>query len=424
MALGWRRSVKSSPHEIRPIEGVPGLDRRPLLRGCALFSTLGDPELDDLAGSAVIVHAGEGDTLFRQGEPGEHLYIIVSGTVRLSATTGGGLEQPIALHGPASCFGEMALLDGAPRSATAVALRPTELLRVGREELEGVLLRHPAARERFLREGVSLVSTRLRSANERYWSLAGRSLRARAGAAHARSRLASLMSHEFRTPLTVIKASAQRMRFGAPAAENPLIEKIEQQCGRLEVLVDDLIALALLQSSAAVQELADVDLAEVAAEVALEMSGPAQRKGLRLSLPESKGDAVVAADRSLVRRALRHLVDNAVKFSSEGEILIEARAGAGGVCRLSVRDHGIGVEAGALERLSSSFVQEQDPHNRDVEGLGIGLALVTEVAKVHGGRLVVESTPGAGSLFALELPLKPGETPESFETPEKKEQRQ
>jgi signal transduction histidine kinase len=416
--------VKSSLPEVRPVESVPDVDRRPLLWGCALFSTLGDPELDDLAGSAVIVHAGEGDTLFRQGEPGDHLYIIVSGTVRLSATTGGGLEQPIALHGPASCFGEMALLDGAPRSATAVALRPTELLRVGRQELEGVLRRHPAARERFLREGVSLVSTRLRSANERYWSLAGRSLRARAGAAHARSRLASLMSHEFRTPLTVIKASAQRMRFGAPAAENPLIEKIEQQCGRLEVLVDDLIALALLQSSAAVQELADVDLAEVAAEVALEMSGPAQRKGLRLSLPESKGDAVVAADRSLVRRALRHLVDNAVKFSSEGEILIEARAGAGGVCRLSVRDHGIGVEAGALARLSSSFVQEQDPHNRDVEGLGIGLALVTEVAKVHGGRLVVESTPGAGSLFALELPLKPGETPESFETPEKKEQRQ
>jgi len=416
--------VKSSLPEVRPVESVPDVDRRSLLRGCALFSTLGGPELDDLAGPAVIVQAGEGDTLFRQGEPGEHLYIIVSGTVRLSATAGGGLEQPIALHGPTSCFGEMALLDGAPRSATAVALRPTELLRVGRQELEGVLLRHPAARERFLREGVSLVSTRLRSANERYWSLAGRTLRARAGAAHARSRLASLMSHEFRTPLTVIKASAQRMRFGAPAAENPLIEKIEQQCGRLEVLVDDLIALALLQSSAAVQELADVDLAEVAAEVALEMSGAAQRKGLRLSLPESKGDAVVAADRSLVRRALRHLVDNAVKFSSEGEILIEARAGAGGVCRLSVRDHGIGVEAGALERLSSSFVQEQDPHNRDVEGLGIGLALVTEVAKVHGGRLVVESTAGAGSLFALELPLKPGETPESFETPERKEQRQ
>jgi signal transduction histidine kinase len=361
--------------------------------------------------------------VFRQGETGAHLYVIVSGTVRLSATTEAGLEQPIALQGPASCIGEMALLDGEPRSATAAAARPVELLRIGREELEAMLKRHPVAREKFLREGVSLVSSRLRSANERYWGLAGRSLRARASAAHARSRLASLMSHEFRTPLTVIKSSAQRMRFGAPAAENPLIEKIEQQCGRLEVLIDDLIALALLQSSAAVQELADVDLAEVAAEVALEMSAPARRKGLRLSFPEMMGDAVVAADRTLVRRALRHLVDNAIALLRRRD-RHRSESGAGGACRLSVRDHGIGVEAGALERLSSSFVQEQDPHNRDVEGLGIGLALVTEVAKTHGGRLVVESTPGAGSLFALELPLKPGETPESVETPEKEEQRQ
>jgi signal transduction histidine kinase len=410
--------------EIRSAENATGDDRRSILRRCALFATLDDRELDDVAESAVLVTVAEGDTLFRQGEPGDHLYLVVSGTVRSIATTERGLEQAIALHGPGSSFGEMSLLDGAPRSATAVVTRPAELLRVGRNELETVLRRHPAATEKFLREGVKLASSRLRSSNERYWMLAGRSLRARAGAAHARSRLASLMSHEFRTPLTVIKASAQRMRFGSSPLDGTLIEKIEQQCGRLEVLVDDLIALALLQTSTEVQELADVDLGAVAAEVALEMSGPARRKGLRLSLPERKGDAVVAADRSLVRRALRHLVDNAVKFSSDGEILLEARAGAGGACRLSVRDQGISIESRDLERLRSSFVQEQDPLNRDVEGLGIGLALVTEVARVHGGRLIVESTPGAGSIFALELPPKPGATPESPETSEKQEQRQ
>jgi signal transduction histidine kinase len=361
--------------------------------------------------------------VFRQGERGDHLYIVVSGMVRSIMTTESGLEKPIAVHGPGSSFGEMALLDGASRSATAVVARPAELLRVGREEMETAFRRNPEAREKFLREGVRLLSSRLRSSNERYWSLAGRSLRARAGAAHARSRLASLMSHEFRTPLTIIKAIAQRMRLGASALDGGLVEKIEQQCGRLEVLVDDLIALALLQTSTAVQELGDVDLAEVAAEVAREMSGQARRKGLRLSLPETKGEAVVTADRSLVRRALRHLVDNAVKFSSDGEILLEVTSGARGACRLSVRDQGVGIEAEDLERLSSSFVQEQDPHNRDVEGLGIGLALVTEVARVHGGRLIVDSTPGEGSTFALELPPEPGANSESSETSEKQEQR-
>jgi signal transduction histidine kinase len=410
--------VKSSPLEVRNADDE-GLDKRVLLGECALFSTLDEEELDDLAESAELLQAREGEVLFHEGDDGTHLFVIASGRVRLSAAAEGGLEQPIALQGPRSAFGEMALLDGAPRSATAVAARATTLLRVGVRELERLFDRHPGAREKFLRRGVSWVSSLLRSANARYWRRAGRSLRARAGAAHARSRLASLVSHEFRTPLTVVKACAQRLRVAETASSgSPLLEKIELQCGRLETLVDDLIALSLLQSTEALEELGDVDLGEVGAEVARELSPQAARKGLRIVVPGTTGAVVVAADRTLVRRAFRHLVDNAIKFSQEGEIAIEAKAGASGLCRLSVCDQGIGVDAEALERLSSSFVQEQDPHNRDVEGLGIGLALVAEVARVHGGRILVQSAPGAGSLFALELPLDPGRNPDSLETPE------
>jgi signal transduction histidine kinase len=412
--------VRSSLPEICPAKSAPD-DGQSILRSCALFSAFDEQELQELARSAVLITFDQGDMVFREGEPGDHLYVVASGMVRSITRAGCALEQAIDFHGPGTTFGEMALLDGAPRSATAVVARVAELLSIGRLELDALFRRHPAAAEKFLREGVKLLSSRLRSSNERYWKLAGRSLRARATAAHARSRLASLMSHEFRTPLTVIKASAQRMRFGTLPFDTSLLEKIVQQCRRLEVLVDDLTALALLQSSQAVQALGDVDLAEVAAEVALEMSGPAGRKGLRLSFCEPNGEAVVVADRALVRRAFRHLMDNAVKYSSDGEILIEAKRREGGAWRLSVRDQGIGIEPGDLERLIASFVQEQDPHNRDVEGLGIGLTLVAEVARVHGGRLMVQSTPGEGSQFALELPPRPGETPESLETSEKEE---
>ncbi len=416
----WRKLVKSSLRENPALERSVGDDRISLLKGCALFSALDEPELRELALSATLVQAGEGVTLFRQGEPGETLYIIVSGTVRLSWTTELGFEQPIAVHGASSCFGEMAVLDGEPRSATAVVVRPTMLLRVDRGDLEEAFQRHPSLRERFLRQSIRMISSRLRSANESYWRLAGRSLRARAEAAQARSRLAALMSHEFRTPLTVIKSSAQRMRFRAPNAEDSLIERIVRQCARLEVLVEDLIALALLQSTTALQELADVDLSEVAAEVGVEMSGPARQKGLWLSLKSESGLPVVVADRFLVRRALRHLVDNAVKFSSEGEIVIETGLGADGLCRLSVRDNGIGIDPLDLERLSSTFIQDQDPHNRAVEGLGIGLALVREIARSHGGRLMVQSFRGAGSHFVIELPPKPSETPDALPDPEKR----
>lgn len=393
--------MSSSLPEVRP--GELGL-RLSILRSFALFSVLGDEELEDVAESAVSIRAEAGETLFRQGDPAEHLFLIVSGSIRLSSTTDRDLEHPIALQGPASCFGEMAFLDGGPRSATAVAARPTDLLRIGRDELDEVLGRHSGARERFLLAGVRLVSSRLRAANERFWSLAGQSLRAKASDGQSRSRLASLVSHEFRTPLTIIKSSAQRLRLTLKENETPLASKIEHQCGRLEILVDDLIALSLLQAAGELNEKAEIDLSDVAAEVVAEASGQARAKGLRLSLTGGKGEVMVSADRALVRRALRHLVDNAIKFSSAGEILVEASEDETDWCRLRVQDQGIGIEGRALEQLTSSFVQKQDPLNRDVDGLGIGLALAKEVARVHCGRLVVESSPGSGSSFALELP--------------------
>ena len=398
--------MKSSLPEVRSEE----LDLRfSILRSFALFSVLGDQELEDVAESAVEIRAEAGETLFRQGDRGEHLFLIVSGSIRLSSTTDRELEHPIALQGPASSFGEMAFLDGEPRCATAVAARPTDLLRIGRDELDEVLDRHSGARERFLLAGVRLLSSRLRAANERFWSLAGRSLRAKADDGQSRSRLASLVSHEFRTPLTIIKASAQRLRLTLKESETPLVSKIEQQCRRLEILVDDLIALSLLQSAGELNEKAEIDLSDVAAEVVAESSGQAHAKGLRLSLTGRKGEVMVPADRALVRRALRHLVDNAIKFSSAGEILVEASGVATDWCRLTVQDQGIGIEGRAFERLTSSFVQKQDPLNRDVDGLGIGLALAKEVARVHCGRLVAESSPGSGSSFALELPCKSDE---------------
>jgi len=379
----------------------PRLD---VLRRFPLFSFLADEELEDLGESAVALRAGSGETLFRQGDAAEHMFLIVSGSIRLSSTGAGDLEHPIALQGPESCFGEMGFLDEGPRSATAVAARPTELLRIGRDDLNEVLARHEGARERFLLAALRLVSSRLRAANERYWNLAAKGRVAKADEAQSRSRLASLVSHEFRTPLTIIKSSAQRLRMALKEEESLLAAKIEQQCSRLESLIDDLIALSLLQSSSAPSEAGEFDLTHLAAEVVAEASRQAQAKGLRLSMARADEEVVISADRVLLRRALRHLVHNAIKFSTAGDVVVEASGIDGEWCRLRVRDQGIGIEGRALERLTASFVQEQSPLNREVDGLGIGLALAKEVARVHGGRLVVESRLGFGSSFALELP--------------------
>lgn len=375
------------------------------LRRCVLFRSYREPELRILAESARTLKYEAGDVVCRQGEEGDSLLIIVSGSVRVTQATEKGLEQAIALLGPGACFGEMALLDAGTRSATATATRPSTLVRVGLETLDAVSRRHPEARIKFLEQGVRMLSGRLRSANQRYWDLANRSVQTRMNVSESRSRLLSLVSHELRTPLTVIKASAQLITRGAEGQETAFADKIVRETGHLQVLIEDLIALCLLQSGAGAGDATELDAAGLVAEVVKELSSLAERSGVGVTVRPSEASSTILADKGLLRRALRHLVENAIKFSPVGgDVRIEIDAGPPGRARIRIIDQGRGIDAASLERLRQSFVQDQSPLNRDVEGLGIGLPLAYEVVAALGGSLSADSAEGRGTQFILDLP--------------------
>jgi signal transduction histidine kinase len=297
----------------------------------------------------------------------------------------------------------MALLDGGARSATAIAARPSTLLRVSGESLDQLFRDLPGARTKYLGDGVRILSERLRSSNRRYWDLADRSVRAQMEASESRARLLSLVSHELRTPLTAIKACAQLIHRGAAGREPEFAAKIVRETDRLRVLTEDLIALCLLQSGMGAGEESELDLQSLIAEVTSEISGRAD--GASVSVVEELADATVVADRGLLRRAVHHIVENAVRFSPPGgSVRVELDHEDTGAARIRVSDRGPGVDPEALERLRRSFVQDQDPLNRDVEGLGIGLPLAHEVMKALGGSLTVDASPGEGTRVTLVLP--------------------
>lgn len=374
------------------------------LRRCPLFASFTDEELGELANRAQTIDCAAEEAVCQEGEEGDSLFLIMNGSVRVTHTTEKGLDQPITLLGPGACLGEMALLDGGARSATAIAARPSTLLRVGRESLDRFFERRPEARIKYLEEGVRILSDRLRSSNRRYWDLADRSVQARMDASESRSRLLSLVSHELRTPLTAIKASAQLICRGAPGREAAFAGKIVTETDRLRVLIEDLIALCLLQSGMVAGDASELELSSLIAAVVKEISGRTEPSDVSITV-EKSAETIVFADRGLLGRALHHLVENAVRFSpAGGSVRIELDTGSSGTASVHISDQGPGIEPAALETLRRSFVQDQNPLNRDVEGLGIGLPLAYEIMAAVGGSLSIDSSPGRGTRVTAALP--------------------
>jgi signal transduction histidine kinase len=381
------------------------------LRACPLFSSFPDQEIHALLESAWQLSAPAGEILFEEGEAGDFLFVILSGSVRVVSRTAGQCEQVLALLGPGDSVGEMSLLDGEPRSATAIVARPARLIRIDRRSWEAVVARFPGMAHGFLASSVRLVSKRLRAANLRLLELARLGIEARAQIEQMRAQILSLMSDELRTPITVIRSSAHVLRKSTEAVGRPqlFVEMIERQSERLQLLVDDLIALALLQVGSGLQRAIEVDLVELIEESIEQVQPAAAEKGVRL-LRVHRGDSLrLVGDRGLLARALRHLLANGVKFSPPAAVVrVETeRLADNTALRLTVVDQGLGLPPAARDVLFEPIGPE--PLRHDGDGLGIGLSLVKAVALAHGGRLRVESEPGQGSRFMLELPVEPDE---------------
>ena len=108
-------------------------------------------------------------------------------------------------------------------------------------------------------------------------------------------------------------------------------------------------------------------------------------------------------DTPLIRQLISNLVDNALKFTPAGEIVV-AVGQAGTTARVTVSDTGIGIEPATAERLFDRFFRGDPSHSRTIEGTGLGLAIVRSIARVHGGTVAAAPRPGGGSVFTVELP--------------------
>jgi len=218
------------------------------------------------------------------------------------------------------------------------------------------------------------------------------------------------VSHELRTPLTSLRGYIETLRDGAidrPEDARRFLDVLERQTLRLQAIVEDLLLLSRLERDEAEGRIdrRENSVLSLIRDAVCAVQPQAEGAGVtvRVQCPKELRAKVAAG---LIRQALVNLMDNAVKYSPKGSTVnIEAEV-LGDELVLRVRDHGCGIPSAHLPRIFERFYRVDKARSRERGGTGLGLAIVKHIARIHGGRVTVESTPGNGSTFTIVLPCR------------------
>jgi two-component system, NarL family, sensor histidine kinase BarA len=230
------------------------------------------------------------------------------------------------------------------------------------------------------------------------------------------------VSHELRTPLASIIAYSELLSEGLTGPLNPeqvqCVQSITEMGRTLLDLITSILDISQLEAGKLRLAFAPVDAAEVVVGAVSSVTPQARRKGLSLDVrfPELRQPRVLA-DKGRLQQVLVNLLANAVKFTSQGGVRIrlsdvgpqpELEDAQG--YRIAVEDTGVGIREDHLDRIFQSFYQVDSSSTREFGGVGLGLAIVKRFTEGHGGKVLVQSVPGEGSIFTVVLPARPPQT--------------
>jgi PAS domain S-box-containing protein len=216
----------------------------------------------------------------------------------------------------------------------------------------------------------------------------------------------SIVSHELRAPLTAIRGFAKTLVVKdeelAPATRREFLSTVNEQAERLARLVDDLLQVSRIDAKRVRVEWTEVDIDSVIHD----LMGQFHSKwgSRRVIVDTAHGLPLVRADRSKLEEILINLVDNAIKYSPSWTPVRVAARVVGDDIEVSVQDRGFGIAPEDAAQLFQKFQRITTAATRDIGGTGLGLYIVKGLVEAHGGRVWVESVPGAGSTFAFTMP--------------------
>ncbi|WP_420703850.1 response regulator [Cupriavidus taiwanensis] len=225
----------------------------------------------------------------------------------------------------------------------------------------------------------------------------------------AKTAFFSNISHEFRTPLTLMLGPLEELvRRAGPGEDRAMLEMTHRNGLRLLKLVNALLDFSRIESGRVTMRRQPTDVAALTADLASLFRASVEAAGitLRVDCPPLCPPLAhaVAVDRDMWETIVLNLVSNAFKFTFAGTITVAVAPQGDDAVALTVRDTGIGIPAAELPRIFERFHRVEGAQGRSIEGSGIGLALVQELVRLHGGTIDVQSVPGEGTCFTVRLP--------------------
>lgn len=369
------------------------LDQAPnlaMLRENRLFAGLSAGLVDKIGAEMEMLHFDSDDVVFREGDPGTCLYLIIEGTVRISKTGRGGLQETLNFISPGNFFGEMALVDGQPRSAQATATSPTTLGSVDAATFNRILDDEPRTlHHNFL----TSVVERLRGINSHFIAELMRNERlALVGT------MANSIVHDLKNPLTAILSCTEMLEM---RLEDPSMTEftaiIHKAANRLDNMVQELLDFARGQSSLSLRRHSAASVLEDLESQFIQTLPPSIHVVREIHIADD-----VDVDLGRFSRMLMNLVKNAIEAMPRGGILRLGLRQEGHRVIFKIGDTGCGIPEDMLEKVFEPFVSFGKS-----KGTGLGMAIAKSVAESHGGQITVQSKMGIGTTIEVGLPALP-----------------
>jgi len=220
-----------------------------------------------------------------------------------------------------------------------------------------------------------------------------------------RQQFVANLSHELRTPLAGLDLAAQTLSAQLPpdAEARVFMDRILQESQRLAAILVNLAQLSALDAEQMTVDREPFSVAGLVLDLVERYQPRALASGLTLRADPADEGVTAIGDRAKTDQALQNVVDNALKFTTQGEVVLSSSAGDS-LVQITVRDTGVGIPPQHLPRIFERFYKVDRARGRQVAGTGLGLSIARHLIELQGGRLVAESRPGSGTTLRLFLP--------------------